>query len=107
MAREDDGEGIDGDDDIVVLTSDDGEEIAFEVLGVVEVEGQSYALLTPAEPEDDEVAEGEDENGVDVHVFRYKETDDGPEFDDDVDDATFAKVQEAAKSLFGDEPEEA
>jgi uncharacterized protein YrzB (UPF0473 family) len=96
----DDGDDNDGDDDIVVLTSDDGEEIAFEVLGVVEVEGQDYALLTPAEPDDDD--EGD---GVDVHVFRYKETEDGPEFDDDVDDETFAKVQEAAKALFGDEEE--
>lgn len=93
-----DDEDDEGDDDIVVLTADDGEEIPFEVLGVVEVEGQEYALLTPADAED------EDE-GVDIHVFRYRETEEGPEFDDDVDDATFAKVQEAAKALFEDEEE--
>lgn len=95
-----DQEQEDGDDDIVVLTADDGEEIPFEVLGVVEVDGQEYALLTPADADED------DEEGVDVHVFRYRETDDGPEFDDDVDEETYAKVQEAAKALFDDEGEE-
>ncbi len=86
------------DDEIVFLTGEDGEEIAFQVLAVVEVDGQDYALLV--EIDDD----GEMPDEFDVHVFKYKEGEDGPEFDDNVDEATFEKVRQAATELL-DEPE--
>lgn len=84
----------DGDDDIVVLIGEDGAEIAFQVLAVVEVEGQDYALLVEVDEE------GELPEEFDVHVFRYTEGAEGPEFDDDVDEATFEKVKSAASELF-------
>ena len=94
MGREEEDE----EEDIVILEGEDGEEIAFQVLAVVEVDGQDYALLV--EIDDD----GELPEEFDVHVFRYKEGADGPEFDDDVDEATFTKVREAAAELL-DEPD--
>lgn len=87
------------DDDVVVLVAEDGTEVAFQVLAIVEVEGHDYALLAELD------AEGELPDEIDVHVFKYTETEAGPEFDDDVDEATFEKVKAAANELFeeGDE----
>ena len=62
MGREEEDE----EEDIVILEGEDGEEIAFQVLAVVEVDGQDYALLV--EIDDD----GELPEEFDVHVFRYK-----------------------------------
>ena len=92
------GKDEEEDDEIVILEGENGEEIAFQVLAVVEVDGQDYALLVEIDEE------GELPEEFDVHVFKYKEGADGPEFDDDVDEATFAKVREAAAELL-DEPE--
>ncbi len=92
------GKDEEDDDEIVILEGEDGEEIAFQVLAIVEVDGQDYALLVEIDEE------GELPEEFDVHVFKYKEGADGPEFDDDVDEATFVKVREAAAELL-DEPE--
>ena len=92
------GKDEEEDDEIVILEGENGEEIAFQVLAVVEVDGQDYALLVEIDEE------GELPEEFDVHVFKYKEGADGPEFDDAVDEATFAKVREAAAELL-DEPE--
>lgn len=95
MANEEhDREEAPGEDDIVVLTGEDGEDVAFQVLAIVKVEGQEYALLGEVDEETGELPEE-----IDVHVFRYAESDEGPEFDDDVDEATFEKVKLAFQKL--------
>lgn len=94
--EEDDDSG-----EVVTLTDDDGNEVTFEMLAIVEVDGQDYALLTPVDLDD------EGEEGIDIHIFRYKETEDGTEFDDDLDEATFEKVQAAADELFAELEKEA
>jgi uncharacterized protein YrzB (UPF0473 family) len=81
------------DDDVVVLEGENGEEIAFQVIAIVEVDGQDYALLVELDDE------GEVPEEFEVNVFRYKEGPDGPEFDDEVDEATFNRVREAATEL--------
>jgi uncharacterized protein YrzB (UPF0473 family) len=95
MGRDDEGE----DDEVVVLTTEDGEELAFEVLGVLEVDGKEYALLTPSD-------EAEDPEGIDVHIFSYDQKDDGTEVFSDIDDAVFEKVRAAAERMFGGEDDE-
>jgi uncharacterized protein YrzB (UPF0473 family) len=80
--------------DVVVLTSEEGEEISFEVLGIIDVDGKEYALLTP-------VDESDDPAGIDVHIFSYEQKDDGTEVFSDIDDAVFEKVRAAAEEMFG------
>ena len=43
------GEGEDDEDDIVILSDAEGNEQEYQFLAIVEVEGDQYALLTPAE----------------------------------------------------------
>ncbi|MFZ5475321.1 MAG: DUF1292 domain-containing protein [Myxococcota bacterium] len=92
------------DDDIVTLSDAEGNETDFQFLGVVEVEGEDYALLTPAN--DEEATETE------IFIFRYEQDEDGGEIFSDVEDEeTFQKVRAQAEALFasleeGDEEEE-
>lgn len=58
-------------DNIIVLTDEDGGEHEFEVLEVLEVEQQSYAILQPTDTKDDEaiiLRIEQDENGNEVLV---------------------------------------
>lgn len=56
----------------VVLMDEQGEEHEFEILDVLEVDGEEYAILFPLEEEDDELDEaiilkiGLDENGSEI-----------------------------------------
>jgi putative Holliday junction resolvase len=58
-------------ENIIVLTDEDGGEHEFEVLEVLEVEQQSYAILQPTDTQDDEaiiLRIEQDENGNEVLV---------------------------------------
>lgn len=57
------------DDDLLTLLDEDGQEHSFIVLEILDVDGQSYAILAPAEDADDD-DEGE------AYIFRI-ETEDG------------------------------
>lgn len=43
------------DEDHVILTDEDGKEHTFEVVDVIEVQGKEYAILAPAEDEEEEL----------------------------------------------------
>jgi uncharacterized protein YrzB (UPF0473 family) len=43
------------DEDHVILTDEDGKEHTFEVVDVIEVESKEYAILAPAEGEEEEI----------------------------------------------------
>ena len=43
------------DEDHVILTDEDGKEHTFEVVDVIEVQGKEYAILAPAEGEEEEL----------------------------------------------------
>lgn len=43
------------DEDHVILTDEDGKEHTFEVVDVIEVESKEYAILAPAEGEEEEL----------------------------------------------------
>lgn len=85
--------------DVIVFTNDEGEEVAFELLGEVEVDGTRFALMTPASMED--------ENEIDVHIFKVEAGPDGEDlFSDDIEESMFDRVQEAAEALFAGEDDD-
>ncbi len=87
------------DDDIVILADAEGNETEFHFLDVVEVDGEQYALLTP-------VDEDEESEATEIFIFHYEQDEDGAaSFSDVEDEAIFAKVREAAESLFAGEDE--
>jgi uncharacterized protein YrzB (UPF0473 family) len=87
------------DDEIVTLSDAEGNETEFQFLGVVEVEGEDYALLTPANDEEAEATE--------IFIFRYEQDEDGGEvFSDVEDEETFQKVRAQAEALFASLEEE-
>lgn len=53
------------DEDVIVLTDTDGEEIEFEILDVVEHKGDEYVVLVPVDADEDEP----------VHIFRIASED--------------------------------
>ena len=81
------------DDDIVELTDDDGNTVAFAILIVVELDGVEYAALTPVDQLQDE-----DVDEQDVYLFIYEEVEeDGgvlQTFAPIDDEATFARVRD-------------
>lgn len=81
------------DDNIVVLRDEDGNEIEFEILDLVDYEGEEYVILLSTEGDGDEVV-----------ILRSEEDDDGEEDyvaveDDNVLEAVF----NIFKNRFGDE----
>ncbi len=48
------------DEDVIILTDEDGNEIVFEILDVIEHKGDEYVVLIPEEADEDEP----------VHIFR-------------------------------------
>lgn len=94
-------------EDTVVLTDEDGEEHEFELLDVLEVEGNRYAVLVPY---------GEEEEDADEAVILRLETDpDGKEvlvqIEDDeewerVADAWDEVLEEEGDDLMGEEEED-
>lgn len=95
---------LDEEDDIVVLVDAEGKETEYHMMGLVEVDEETFALLSPVD--DDEESES-----MEVVLMRYDEDEDGGMIFADIDDeALFARVQAAAEAFFaemmGDEPAE-
>ena len=81
------------DDNIVVLRDEDGNEIEFEILDLVDYEGEEYVILLSTESDGDEVVilkSEEDENGEEDYYAVE-------------DDAVLEAVFNLFKSRFGDE----
>ena len=56
-------------DNIVILKDEDGQDVAFEFLDLIELDGESYVVLLPAEEgaeEDEEVVILKQEQGVEL-----------------------------------------
>lgn len=76
---------------VLNLVLDDGEEVACEVIGIFEVEGNEYIALVP-------------ENDERVLIYKYAElANDEIDLQNIEDDAEFAKVTDAFWETFGDE----
>jgi uncharacterized protein YrzB (UPF0473 family) len=82
--------------DIVVLTDEDGGEHEFRVLEILTVDEKNYAILQPTDDQDDEAI-----------ILRIEEDEEGNEILVDIeDDDEWENVAEAYDSLLFDELEE-
>lgn len=83
---------------LVVLNDEDGNEVQFEFLDLIELDSEQYAILLPVE-------ENEGEEG-EVVILKVEDTDEDSEEETYVsvdDEATLNKVFEIFKEKFKDE----
>ncbi len=86
-------------DDVIVLTDENGEEHEFSVVDVLEVEGKEYAVLLPSVAAD----QGEEE----AIILRVESDENGNEVLVDIeDDAEFERVAEAWDEMMAEECED-
>jgi len=85
-------------DNIIVLNDENGEEISFEFLDLIELDGEEYVVLLPVEEEDEEEA-GE------VVILKVEDTESEEEesYVSVDDEDTLNKVFEMFKEKFKDE----
>lgn len=84
-------------DNIVVLNDEEGNEVKFEFLDLVELDGEEYVVLLPAE---------EDEDDGEVVILKVEDTDDDEETESYVsvdDEDILNEVFEIFKEKFKDE----
>ena len=84
-------------DNIIVLNDENGEEVHFEFLDLIEFDNEEYVVLLPVEEEED--AEGE------VVILKVEDTEDDEEesYVSVEDEEVLAKVFEIFKEKFKDE----
>ena len=86
-------------DNIVILNDEDGNEVRFEFLDLVELEDEEYVVLLPI------AEEGEEEEG-EVVILKVEDTDEESDEESYVsvdDDETLNKVFEIFKEKFKDD----
>lgn len=89
-------------DDIVVLVDENGEEVEFEHIDTVEMNGNEYVVLIPfSEDEDDDLEE-------EVVILRAEHSEDGDDTfvtieDDDELEEVFSEFQSRLEEEFEDE----
>lgn len=83
-------------DNTIKLTDEDGQEVNFEFLDLIEYEGEEYVVLLPEEDDDDE--------GAQVVILKIEDTDEEKESYVSVeDDRTLQTVFEIFKKKFEEE----
>ncbi|HEY8349407.1 MAG TPA: DUF1292 domain-containing protein [Clostridiales bacterium] len=93
-------------DDIVVLIDEDGEEVEFEHIDTIELNGNEYVVLVPLEEEEDDGQEEEE-----VVILRVEHTEDGEDTfvtieDDDELEEVFDEFQSRLEEEFEDDDED-
>ena len=90
----------DMEEQLIETIDEDGNVINFELFDIVEVDNKEYALLLPADAEDEDSEDGE--------IVLMRLTKDGEEylFETIEDDEEFNKVEEYIKTLEDEEYEE-
>ncbi|MEN6313992.1 MAG: DUF1292 domain-containing protein [Clostridiaceae bacterium] len=88
-------------DDIVVLVDENGEEVEFEHIDTIEMNGNEYVVLAPLEEEDTEEQEDEE-----VIILKIEHNEDGEDSfvtieDDDELDEVFNEFQTRMEEEFG------
>ena len=94
-------ENFDGEelDNIIVLNDEEGNEVRFEFLDLIELDNEEYVVLLPV------TAEGEEEEG-EVVILKVEDTDEDSDEESYVsidDEATLNKVFEIFKEKFKDD----
>ena len=86
-------------DNIVILNDEDGNEVKFEFLDLVDYENEQYVVLLP-------MAEDEEEDDGEVVILKLEDTDDDSEEESYVsvdDEEVLMKVFDIFKDKFKDE----
>ena len=85
---------------LIETVDEEGNVITFELFYIIEVDEQEYALLLPAEAEEEDSEEGE--------IVLMRLTKDGEDylFETIEDDEEFKKVEEYTKTMEDEEDEE-
>ena len=83
MDFENDFEGLDEElDNIIVLNDEDGNEVKFEFLDLIELDGEEYIVLLPTEEDDEdgevvilkvEDTDSEDEESYEIFKEKFKD----------------------------------
>ncbi|MEE3350149.1 MAG: DUF1292 domain-containing protein [Candidatus Gastranaerophilaceae bacterium] len=84
---------------LIETVDEDGNVINFELYDIVEVDGQEYALLLPAEEEDDS-------DEAEIVIMRLTKDGEDYIFETIEDDDEFNKVAEYVENLTDEEDEE-
>ena len=84
-------------DNIVVLNDEDGNEVEFEFLDLIQYDGEDYVVLLPTEDE------GEDAGEVVILKLEDTEDDEGESYVSVEDEEILNKVFEMFKEKFKDE----
>jgi uncharacterized protein YrzB (UPF0473 family) len=90
------------DEDIVTMVDDEGNEVDFMILAIMEVDGKDYAMLSPVEDLEEEA----DADAVELYFYSYDEEAD--EFGEIEDEELHDRVQAAFAELMeqvGDDDE--
>ncbi len=85
-------------DDIVTLTTDEGEDIQFEIVTEIALGDEFYAIMQPVKPLE---GVGKDE----ALVFRIIEADDGDEYELVIDDDILDSVFDSYNAMIEDDEE--
>jgi len=90
-------------DDIVVLIDEDGEEVEFEHIDTIEMNGNEYVVLVPLEE-----GEEDDQEEEEVVILRVDHSEDGEDTfvtieDDDELEEVFDEFQSRLEEEFEDE----
>lgn len=86
-------------DNIIILNDEEGKEVKFEFLDLVELENEEYIVLLPAEEEEDEETEGE----VVILKIEDSENEEEESYVSVEDEEVLNKVFEIFKEKFKDE----
>ncbi len=82
-------------DNLIVLNDEEGNEVKFEFLDLIELDGEEYVVLLPVEEDSDEVV-----------ILKVEDSEDDEEMENYVsvdDEATLNQVFEIFKEKFKDE----
>ena len=89
-------------DDVVILNDEDGKEVKFEFLDVIELDSEEYVILLPIEEESKEKSENDP---GEIVILKVEDTDseDEESYVSVDDEETLNKVFEMFKEKFKDE----
>lgn len=92
-------------DDIVILVDENGDEVEFEHIDTIEMNGNEYVVLAPFEEEE---AEAEEQDEEEVIILKIEHNEDGEDSfvtieDDDELDEVFNEFQSRMEEEFGSE----
>ena len=90
-------------DDIVILVDENGDEVEFEHIDTIEMNGNEYVVLAPLEEE-----EAEEQDEEEVIILKIEHNEDGEDSfvtieDDDELDEVFNEFQSRMEEEFGTE----